>query len=242
MKDTRGPPLHDDSRPHARQQHSAPALPGECSSAPSSLGCSGRSPRGAGRPRAQDRARLGHNPFFDLSDPPNLASLCRGADQGRGTWGTGASPELLLVDNDRTFNALWVLGVEGAPSPARRRHGLRRTVRHHPDRVRRPRRWTGAPRPRARHGRGRAVVSSDSLMHRPVGDREVTEEAGGPPGRRTPQSSCRPSRPPAPQSLPANACRIARPEAPSRRRRSAARAEACRGVPRRCSVSRWTDN
>jgi hypothetical protein len=26
--------------------------------------------------------------------------------------GNQASPELLLADNDRTFNALWVLGVE----------------------------------------------------------------------------------------------------------------------------------
>ena len=27
--------------------------------------------------------------------------------------GNGASPELLLAGNDRTFSALWVLGVEG---------------------------------------------------------------------------------------------------------------------------------
>ena len=32
--------------------------------------------------------------------------------------GNGSSPELVLAKNDRTFNALWVLGVEGAPSPA----------------------------------------------------------------------------------------------------------------------------
>ena len=32
--------------------------------------------------------------------------------------GNQASPELLLADNDRTFNALWVLGVGRAPSPA----------------------------------------------------------------------------------------------------------------------------
>ena len=86
--------------------------------------------------------------------------------------GNQASPELLLADNDRTFNALWVLGVEEG-SFACECGGTDCGERFGPhlDRVRRSRRWTGAPRPRARHGRGRAVVFSDSLMHSPVGYR-----------------------------------------------------------------------
>ena len=65
------------------------------------------------------------------------------------------------------------------------RYGVLRTVGPRPDRICRPRRRTGAPRPRARHGRGSAVVFSESRIHRLIGDRAVTEKAGGSPSRQT---------------------------------------------------------
>ena len=81
--------------------------------------------------------------------------------------GNQASPELLLADNDRTFNALWVLGVEEG-SFACECGGTDCGERLDLTLIEYAARDDGQvlPRPRACDGRRSAVVFNESLMPR----------------------------------------------------------------------------